>query len=114
MQHLESKYGWLQCPQAYISLKHEGDKVIVFERAGLLWIFNFHPSSSFTDYRVGVEVAGTYSVVLNTDDRRYGGFDRIDGNVRYFTTPMEWNNRKNFIQVYTPSRTAIVLALTEN
>lgn len=26
--------------KAYVSLKHEGDKVIVFERAGLLFIFN--------------------------------------------------------------------------
>lgn len=46
MQHLEEKYGWLASPQAYISLKHEGDKVIVFERAGLLWIFNFHTTVS--------------------------------------------------------------------
>jgi hypothetical protein len=26
--------------QAYVSLKNEADKVIVFERAGLLFIFN--------------------------------------------------------------------------
>ena len=44
MQHLEEEHGWLASPQAYISLKHEGDKVIVFERAGLLFIFNFHAS----------------------------------------------------------------------
>ena len=50
MQWTEEKYGWLHSPQAYVSLKHDGDKVIAFERAGLLWIFNFHPSSSFTDY----------------------------------------------------------------
>jgi 1,4-alpha-glucan branching enzyme len=42
MQHLEAKYNWLSAHQAFISLKHEGDKVIVFERAGLLWAFNFH------------------------------------------------------------------------
>jgi 1,4-alpha-glucan branching enzyme len=40
MNNLESQYKWLQAPQAYVSLKHEGDKVIVFERAGLLFIFN--------------------------------------------------------------------------
>lgn len=42
MQHLEETYGWLASPQAYVSLKNEADKVIVFERAGLLFIFNFH------------------------------------------------------------------------
>jgi 1,4-alpha-glucan branching enzyme len=80
MQWTEEKYGWLHSPQAYVSLKNESDKVIVFERAGLLWIFNFHPDKSFTDYRVGVEQEGTYRIVL----------------------------RKNFIQAYIPSRSAIV------
>lgn len=31
---------YLAPEKAYVSLKHEGDKVIVFERAGLLFIFN--------------------------------------------------------------------------
>ncbi|KAK7060409.1 alpha-1,4-glucan branching enzyme [Paramarasmius palmivorus] len=78
MNHTEAKYGWLESPQAYVSLKHEGDKVIVFERAGLLFIFNFHPTNSFTDYRVGVEEAGEYKVVLTSDEKRFGGFDNID------------------------------------
>ncbi|GAB0132005.1 hypothetical protein EsDP_00000456 [Epichloe bromicola] len=113
MNQSEAKYHWLSGPQAYISLKHEGDKVIVFERAGLVFIFNFHHSSSFTDYRVGVEVAGTYRIVLNTDAKDVGGFNRIDESTRFFTTPMEWNGRKNWAQVYIPCRTALVLALEE-
>lgn len=48
--------------KAYVSCKHEGDKVIAFERAGLLFVFNFHPYQSFTDYRIGVDVAGDYKV----------------------------------------------------
>ncbi|KAL4761330.1 1,4-alpha-glucan branching enzyme GLC3 [Aspergillus foveolatus] len=113
MQLTESKYGWLHAPQAYISLKHEGDKVLVFERAGLLWIFNFHPTESFTDYRVGVEQAGTYRVVLDTDDQAFGGLGRIDQGTRFFTTDMEWNGRRNYLQVYIPTRTALALALEE-
>jgi 1,4-alpha-glucan branching enzyme len=110
MQHLEEKYGWLASPQAYVSLKHEGDKVLVFERAGLLFVFNFHPTSSFSDYRVGVDVAGTYRIVLSTDDKKYGGWGNIDTNVEFHTTPLGWNNRKNWLHVYVPTRTAIVLA----
>ncbi|KAI9885318.1 MAG: 1,4-alpha-glucan-branching enzyme [Watsoniomyces obsoletus] len=113
MQWSEEKYGWLKAPQAYISLKHEGDKVVVFERAGLLWIFNFNPANSFADYRVGVQQSGTYRVVINSDHPDYGGFGRIDEGTRFFTTPFEWNGRKNFLQVYIPNRTAIVLALEE-
>ncbi|KAJ2971086.1 hypothetical protein NQ176_g7866 [Zarea fungicola] len=111
MNQCEAKYGWLHAPQAYISLKHEGDKVIVFERAGLVFVFNFHPTNSFSDYRIGVDVAGVYKVVLQSDSKEVGGHSRIDENVRVFTTPMEWNGRKNWAQVYIPSRTALVLAL---
>jgi 1,4-alpha-glucan branching enzyme len=127
MNHLDDKYHWLSALPAYVSLKHEGDKVIVFERAGLLFIFNFHPTQSFADYRVGVEEPGEYHVVLSSDEKQFGGFDRVDLNTKYFTTPMEWNGRKNWLQVsalfifslnfrsdhrqqvYIPTRTALVL-----
>lgn len=123
MNWLEEKYQWLSAPQvsvaggrstdvqAYVSLKNESDKVIVFERAGLLFVFNFNPTQSFTDYRVGVETAGKYKVVLSSDESRFGGHDRIDLNGEFLTTPMEWNGRKNFLQVYTPCRTVLVLGL---
>ncbi|KAL1978884.1 hypothetical protein VTN31DRAFT_1743 [Thermomyces dupontii] len=113
MQLTEEKYGWLQAPQAYVSLKSEADKVLVFERADLLWVFNFHPTKSFTDYRVGVEKPGTYRIVLDTDDPEFGGHGRNDKATRFFTTDMPWNGRKNFLHVYIPSRTALVYALEE-
>lgn len=71
----------------------------MFERAGLLFIFNFHHTNSFTDYRVGVEVAGDYKIVLSSDDKQYGGWDRVDLTTTFVTTALEWNNRKNFLQV---------------
>lgn len=112
MQHTESKYKWLAAPQAFISLKHEGDKVIAFERAGVLFIFNFHPTNSYTDYRIGVEEPGVYRIVLDTDDAKFGGFGRIDhAKTECHSTDMPWNDRKNFIQVYLPCRTALALAL---
>jgi 1,4-alpha-glucan branching enzyme len=49
---LEEKYGWLSADPAYVSCKHEDDKVIVFERAGVVFAFNFNTSKSFTDYKV--------------------------------------------------------------
>lgn len=108
MNHLEEKYGWLHSPQAYISLKNETDKVLVFERAGLLWIFNFHPTKSYTDYRVGVEEGGVYRIVLDSDSSEFGGFNRNAKETRFFTTDFAWNNRRNFVQVYIPCRTALV------
>lgn len=53
MNHTEEKYHWLCSDPGYVSCKHEDDKVIAFERAGLVFVFNFHNSKSFTDYRIG-------------------------------------------------------------
>ena len=108
MNTCEAKYGWLHAPQAYISLKHEGDKVIVFERAGLVFVFNFHATNSYTDYRIGIEDAGTYRTVLDSDTKEHGGFCRLDDSTRFFTEPLEWNGRKNCTHIYIPCRSALV------
>uniref|UniRef100_A0A182KAN4 1,4-alpha-glucan branching enzyme n=1 Tax=Anopheles christyi TaxID=43041 RepID=A0A182KAN4_9DIPT len=110
MHHIEEKYHWLDCLPAYVSWKHEDDKVIAFERNNLLFLFNFHCSKSFTDYRIGVELAGKYRVVLSSDDSEFGGFNRIDKNVEHQTFPEGWAGRKNYIQLYLPCRTACILA----
>jgi 1,4-alpha-glucan branching enzyme len=85
--------------KAYISLKHNEHKLIVFERGNLLWIFNFHPNKSFADYKIGTEWTGKYSIVLNTDRKTFGGHDRIDESQPYYSQPHEWDGRKNYIQV---------------
>jgi 1,4-alpha-glucan branching enzyme len=113
MNLLEEKYGWLHTPQAYVSLKNENDKVLAFERGGLLWIFNFHPTSSFADYRIGVDVPGTYRIALDSDWKEFGGFDRNERGTRFHTEPLSWNNRANCLHVYIPTRTALVLALEQ-
>ncbi|KAA1075353.1 alpha-1,4-glucan branching enzyme [Puccinia graminis f. sp. tritici] len=93
-------------------LRTNADRVVAFERGKLLFIFNFHPTQSYTDYRIGVEWEGKYQVVLSSDEKqRFGGHDRVDLQSEYFTTKMEWNNRKNYVQVYLPSRMVLVLGL---
>lgn len=115
MNDTEDKFTWLNTEPAYISLKNESDKVIVFERAGKVFIFNFHPTNSYVDYRVGVNTPGTYKIILNTDRVAYGGHGLIDeAKSTFFTTDFPWNDRNNFIEVYIPARTGIVLALEED
>ena len=58
-----------------------------------------HPSQSFADYRVGVDTPGEYRVILDSDEKRFGGDERIQKDGRYFTTPMGWNGRRNWLQV---------------
>ena len=43
-------------------VQDEGDKVIVCERGDLVFVFNFNPTQSFTDYRVGCKNSGSYKV----------------------------------------------------
>mgnify|MGYP002716658610 FL=1 len=82
----------------------------MFERCGLLFVFNFHPTKSFSDYRVGVDKPGVYRLILNTDEPEFGGHSLLDSNVEYFTQPFGYSGRQNSLTVYIPSRVAIVLA----
>lgn len=72
--------------------------------------FAVHYKESFVDYRVGVDVPGKYKIVLNSDEKRFGGHERVDAGSEYFTTDMEWNGRRNYLQAYIPSRVVLVLA----
>lgn len=48
----------------YISRKHEEDKVIVFEKGDLVFVFNFHCNNSYFDYRIGCRKPGMYKVCI--------------------------------------------------
>ncbi|XP_044150047.1 1,4-alpha-glucan-branching enzyme [Bufo gargarizans] len=114
MNRLEAKIGWLSSPPAYVSAKHEGDKIIVFERANLLFIFNFHPYKSFTGYRIAANIPGKYMIVLDTDSEEYGGHQRIDHKTEFFTENFPYNNQQYSILVYIPCRVALVLRNVDN
>lgn len=81
------------------------NQVLIFKRGDLVFIFNFNPTQSFSDYAFETD-AGTYKVVLNSDSLLFGGFNRIDENVRYFT---QKTGKKNVLKAYIPTRTALVL-----
>ncbi|TRY80465.1 hypothetical protein TCAL_10489 [Tigriopus californicus] len=110
MNKTEDKFGWLSSDPAYVSWKHEEDKVIVFERAGLIFVFNFHPNKSFTDYKVGAWEGGTYRIVLDTDASEFGGHNRLDHSKENATFPEGYAGRQNHMCVYSPCRTAQVYA----
>lgn len=85
--------------QAYVSRKHEEDKVIAFERAGLLFIFNFHPTKSFSDYTIGTHNPGEYRVVLDSDDKKFLGHGRIQHQTSYFTAPGDYDGCAHHLKV---------------
>ena len=86
--------------------EHCDDAVIAFERAGLLFLFNFHPSKSFADYPVAAD-PGVYQLILDSDAKCFGGQGRLVQNQRYISMPFE--SASAGIRVYLPARSAIVL-----
>lgn len=50
----------------YISRKDEGDRIIVFERGDLVFVFNFHWCNSYSDYRIGCFKPGKYKVCFSS------------------------------------------------
>jgi hypothetical protein len=56
------RFQFMTSDHSYVSRKHEEDKVIIFERGDLVFVFNFHWSNSYFDYRVGCFKPGKYKV----------------------------------------------------
>jgi 1,4-alpha-glucan branching enzyme len=91
-------------------LENNHDKVIAFQRGNLLFVFNFNPTQSFSDY--GIPVKGKYRVLVDSDDPLFGGFDRFDRNNIYISIKKAERHTLNVpfhLYIYLPSRTALVL-----
>ncbi|KAA0146743.1 hypothetical protein FNF29_07864 [Cafeteria roenbergensis] len=105
----------------YVSRKHNGDKVLVFERGTadgargcLVFAVNLHPTQSFPDYRIGAPFEGEWRPVLTSDAGAFGGHDRVSTDTVHHATRCEagstFDDRPAEMQLYLPSRTAVVLA----
>jgi len=86
----------------------QADLIIAFERKGLLFVFNFHPGNSYTDYGLAVD-AGKYNTLLCSDDPAFGGFGRYDSGVVHRTQVERSFGLKQNLKLYLPSRTGLVL-----
>lgn len=85
------------------------DKILVFERGGLFFLFNFHPFRSVADYSIEIP-PGEYVLVLDTDESRFGGQNRLKSGQHYFTqSVIDENTLRRCLRVYLPCRTALVL-----
>ena len=90
-------------------LEDEERKLLVFERGGLFFLFNFHPSESYSNLPVLVP-PGKYRGILNTDSEAFGGLGRIEEGQDYpVFDEREGRELVQRVHVYLPSRTALVL-----
>lgn len=84
-------------------------QILVFSRGKYLFVFNFSPDHSYPDYMFET-VAGKYIPVLDTDNQRFGGFNRVDDRQEHFTL---YREGRNWLSLYLPTRAGIVLQLKD-
>lgn len=87
-------------------VQNEGDQVLVFERGKYVFVFNFSPFHSYTDYSFGMP-AGKYKLVLDTDSAAFGGHQRQDANIVHHTFENTQGNQ--VLSLYIPSLSGFVL-----
>jgi len=110
---LAKRFKLLESSAPHLLYEHSDDKVMVFERAGLLFVFNFHSTSSYVDYRFEAP-AGKYQMVFNSDASEYGGHSRlIAGQFHLTLYDTSTQRKRNLLSLYIPNRTAIVLQRVE-
>ena len=82
----------------------EENQVMAFERAGLLFVFNWSGERALPDYALHAPFAGEWRVVLDSDAAEFGGYARQDHGVNHFT------DADGVLQLYLLPRTVLVLA----
>ena len=89
---------------------NDGDQILAYMRGELIFVFNFSPNRSYTDYGFIVP-AGVYEVVLNTDNPDFGGNGLTDDTVTHFTNfdKLYEADHKEWLKLYIPARSAVVL-----
>ena len=93
-------------------VQDEEKKILIFKRINCIFALNFNPSSSFSDYAFAAP-AGKYSLILDTDEKEFDGFDRLGRGETHFTVHTKSKNGNRTFDdsliLYLPSRCALVL-----
>lgn len=97
----------LGAAHAHLLNNDSENQVLIFERAGLIFVFNFHVDRSIPDYRFFVPQPGRYRVILSSDSPQFDGFNRVDDTLVYETFREDEVDK---LSLYITSRTALVLA----
>jgi len=104
MLALAKKYKLLTAQDTRQLWVDQENKILVFRKAGLIFVFNFHAHNSPAGYVIPAE-HGKYKVVFDSDAHTYGGQERIDRQTVYQTAQLD----KYGFPIYLPCRTALVL-----
>lgn len=110
MQELDRMYHVLSDPLIEQLWIHETDKQLVYRRGRLVFVFNFHPTNSYADWRIPIPEAMDYRLVLSTDAVRFSGPGLVQEAMHFPWQNIAHGNHRQSLQVYVPARCALVLA----
>ena len=105
MVHLTKENRIFDQRMADLLLMKAPEQTLAYYRHGLVFVFNFHFGNSLNNVLVPVRQPGEYTVVLSTDDEKYGGFE----NVAKKTYATKRFDGRDYIELYIPARTGFVL-----
>ncbi len=117
MVELLRSYRILSAGYGYRIKIDEANKTLIYEQAGLLFVFNWHPSASIPDYELPAPAPGKWCVALSSDDPEFGGqgrvrsgIDNATGTGEYFTySRTDGDNiTRHYMRIYNVNRTALV------
>ena len=108
MLRFARKYRVMTKPAAANLWMDEKNKLLAFAKGDLIYLFNFNPDASPTDFFVPAHITGEgqYRAVFTTDRIEFGGQDRVSERYVYTAKPVP--DKGVGFTVYLPSRTAIV------
>ena len=108
MLRFARKYRVMTKPTAANLWMDEKNKLLAFAKGDLIYLFNFSPDASPTDFFVPAHITGEgqYRAVFTTDRIEFGGQDRVSERYVYTAKPVP--DKGVGFTVYLPSRTAIV------
>jgi 1,4-alpha-glucan branching enzyme len=110
MMHLDIDHHVLSDPFIEQLALHQDTKQLVYRRGPLVFAFNFHTTESYRDLRIPVPDQRDYKNILNTDAARFSGPALVQEGSVHPWQKVGMYGRAQSIQIYLPSRTALVLA----
>ncbi len=104
MVAVAKKYRVLGGKQRQLWLENDR-KLLAYQKGSGIFVFNFHQANSYEKCFLQMPEAGEYCVVMSTDDFCFGG----QGRIHHRTYQTLERNGATGIEIYLPSRTAVVL-----
>jgi 1,4-alpha-glucan branching enzyme len=96
----------INMPLGYPRVQNATDQVLIFERGNFLFVFNFSPFNSYSDYSFET-LQGEYKIIMDTDNTLFGGYGRQNPDIIHYT--QENGGSGTRLSLYLPSLSAFIL-----